>query len=70
VRRAPLLLIAVLLLAACGSSTAAPEKPSFQAKPASRFKGIAVPATTRRRSHYTTLPETASHSRHGAAAGP
>lgn len=44
-RRAPLLL-AVALLAACGSSHASPPKPQFPAKPPSRFEGTAVPPTT------------------------
>lgn len=41
--RALPLLLAALVLAGCGSTKAAPPKPSFPAHPASAFRGVAVP---------------------------
>lgn len=43
--RALSLLVAALVLAGCGSTKAAPPKPSFPQRPASAFRGISVPHT-------------------------
>jgi protein SCO1 len=45
VRRTPLILLAAVLLAGCGSSQASSDKPSFPVKRPSRFQGTAVPPT-------------------------
>jgi protein SCO1 len=46
VRRARLLLVALVLLAGCGSSTSSPPRPAFQQQAPRRFRGVVVSVRT------------------------